>query len=69
MVKASAYHAGDRWFDPRPPHFAENGDFFMIFEVYLQSDSDCKLAGVPKEFKSRRRTGRSQIISYIETTK
>ena len=51
--KASACHAGDCWFDPRPSHFAKNSEFFMIFEVYLQSDSDCKLAGVPKEFKSR----------------
>ena len=29
----------------------------MIFEIYLQSDSDCKLAGVPKQFKTRLESG------------
>ena len=35
MVKVVACHAGDRWFDSETPHFAENGDFFMVFEFYL----------------------------------
>ena len=50
-------HPGDRWFDSRRGLFAEKSEYFMIFEIYLQSDSDCKLAGVPKQFKTRLESG------------
>ena len=56
---------GDRWLDPGQPSFAKNADFFMIFEVYLQSDSDCKLEGVPKEFKSRLVTGQNKTNEIL----
>ena len=48
MVKALTTHAGDRWFDPGESSFAEKSDYFMIFEVNLQSESDCSLAGKPR---------------------
>ena len=48
MVKALTTHAGDRWFDPGESSFAEKSDYFMIFEVHLQSESDCSLAGKPR---------------------
>ena len=48
MVKALTTHAGDRWFESGRSHFAEKSDYFMIFEVHLQSESDCSLAGKPR---------------------
>ena len=38
MVKALASHLVDRWFDPGRRTFAENGEYFMIFVVYLAPD-------------------------------
>ena len=55
-------YLGDRWFDSRRGLFAEKSEYFMIFEIYLQSDSDCKLAGVSIEFKSRRSSGSTIMV-------